>query len=93
MHIDYLIEKTDLPIECIQACSQSGQVYEYVHYWCQKLDLSVNTSAAKRCLKGYGAWTQEELDRLTNEEIAEKILWLACGNFADDDMDFFSLDY
>ena len=83
MHIEYELAITDLPAECVADCSASGPVDESVAYWREKLAFTVDRTAATRCLKGYGAWTAEELAACSDQEIADKILWLACGNFSE----------
>lgn len=83
IHVDYDIDISELPVECIEDCSSSGDVSETVEYWRDKLDITVNRTRAIECLSGYGAWEDEELAAWTDEKIAEYILWLASGNFSD----------
>lgn len=70
----------ELPEECVKACHHSGQCDEDVEYWQKKLDFRVPRDKAQEWLRKYGAWTQEELQEKTDEELAQVVLWLACGD-------------
>ena len=83
IHVDYVLSISDLPADCIEDCSASGDVTETVAYWRCELSFTVDREKAVECLKGYGAWEDDELASLDDDEIAEKILWLACGDFRD----------
>ena len=83
MHVKTQLLIEDLPRECIADCSGPGRKDEAVSYWRQRLELTVDREQAVRCLRGYGAWGPEELANCTDAELAEKILWLACGDFAE----------
>ena len=91
LHVDYVFDIDDIPEEyrdeCISDCSASGDVGQAVEYWRKKLNFTVNRDRAIQCLKGYGAWEPEELAEMDDDEIADKILWLACGNFSEWDGD------
>jgi hypothetical protein len=84
MHIDYELSASDLPQECIDDCSSSGDVTEAVEYWVNKLGFTVDRERAIDCLKGFGAWTHDELCEMESEEIAMRVLWVACGQFSDE---------
>ena len=76
----------DFPAECIDDCTRSGvDAAAAVQHWRKALGLTVPTDAARECLEGYGAWTREELDTWSDNRLAECILWLACGSFAEFD--------
>ncbi len=79
----YEIYISDLPLECIQDCSAPGPADELVKFWRNALDFMVPINEARKCLAGYGAWTPEELAAKNEIEIAEIILWLACGDFSE----------
>ena len=81
LHVSYSLDIEELPRECIQDCSSSGDVSEVVTDWRKKLGFTVDRDKAIQCLEGYGAWEREEMEKETNETIAERILWLASGNF------------
>lgn len=83
MHVDYDLISGDLPAQCIEDCSHSGDCLGDTVYWRAKLNLTVNRERAIQCLHGYGAWEDVELAEMTDERLAETILWLACGTFSD----------
>ena len=81
MLFEYEIFDGERPENCIADCSASGSVDGAVNHWRTELDFNVNQDRARDCLKGYGAWTEEEIAKLVDIEVAEKILWLACCDF------------
>jgi len=84
LHVSYDLSIDDLPEECVQDCGAGGGAKDQaVEYWRKKLNFTVDRQKAIDCLQGYGAWEPEELEALSDEEIADKILWLACSNFAE----------
>lgn len=83
LHVEYALDSVQLPVDCIRDCSASGDVSQAVEYWRNRLNLTVNRERAIECLKGYGAWDDETLAASSNNEIAERILWLACCDFSE----------
>lgn len=83
LHVDYCLDITDLPRECVEDCSGPGAADDAVAYWLAELGFTVNRDKAIHCLTGYGAWEREELAADTDETIAGRILWLACCNFSE----------
>lgn len=83
IHIDYTLDIDQLPVECIEDCSAIGDVSESVAYWREKLGFTVDRDRAITCLEGYGAWDREDMEQESDGWIAERILWIACGNFSD----------
>lgn len=83
MHVETMLELTDLPRECIEDCSGSGDATEAVYHWVDTLGLTVDGNRAVKCLLGYGAWEAEELLDMDNRELAAKVLFLACGDFSE----------
>ena len=83
LHISYCLDIDELPKECIQDCSSPGDVSEAVAYWREKLGFTVDRENAIDCLGGYGAWEREDMQEESDETIAERILWLASGNFSE----------
>ena len=80
LHIDSTLSIDQLPAECISDCSTPGQdAAPAVDHWRRTLGFTVDRARAIACLKGYGAW--EDLPDQTDEDLAEKILWIACCNF------------
>lgn len=82
IHVANMIELWDLPRDCILDCTVPGQpADEPVAFWREQLDVTVDRAAAIRCLKGTGAWEDSALALKTDDELAEIVLWLACGDF------------
>jgi len=72
------------PAECIAACHHSGQCAEDVTYWRKKLDFSVPRELAIKYLRDVWPVESDQYDQglndMIDEELAEKVLWLACGD-------------
>ena len=84
LHVSYNLGIEQLPSECIADCGKGdGAKDSAVAYWRDKLEFTVDRARAVNCLAGYGAWTREELAKDDDETLAGRILWLACGNFAE----------
>jgi hypothetical protein len=77
----------DLPRECIENCGTGpGDKSAAVDFWLSQpavaaLMRSLDPNAARQCLKGYGAWDETEL--ADDGRNLERVLWLACGDFAE----------
>jgi hypothetical protein len=67
-----------LPEDCIADCSHSGQCDADVAYWRNRLGFEVPRETAICYLREFGAWTAEELEVKSDDELAEVILWSAC---------------
>ena len=84
LHIDRELTIDQLPQDCIEDCSRGGQdAAPAVQHWRQTLGFTVDRVRAVECLSGYGAWERDELAAATDDELADKILWLACGSFSE----------
>lgn len=82
LHITDYITIDQLPAECIRDCTTPGQdASPSARYWRETLGLTVDRDRAIQCIQGYGGWTHEEITAKGDEELAEIILWLACGDF------------
>lgn len=74
----------EFPAECVADCSASGAVDQSVAYWLKKLSFSVPREMAIKWLREFGAWPLETdeydtgLNDMSDDEIAGKVLWLAC---------------
>ncbi len=74
------------PANCIAECSASGQVAPAVEYWVKKLNFQVPREHAIKYLKEFGAWPLKSdaydtgLEDMSDSDLAEKVLWLACGD-------------
>ena len=74
----------DLPLDCVHDCSASGDVTDAVTYWVERLDFEVARVAAIAYLQEFGAWTDQELAETPDRDHAMRVLWIACGQLADD---------
>jgi hypothetical protein len=74
---------TDLPSDCIADCSAPGQRDADVARWREVLGFTVDRQDAIRGLAEYGAWSTVELASMGDHALAEIVLWLAAGNFAE----------
>lgn len=84
LHVDYELTIEQLPQECVDDCGKGGGAKdEAVEYWRNKLGFTVDRTHAINCLAGYGAWEREELGAMCDEDIGDKVLWLACSDFAE----------
>lgn len=69
--------------DCIRDCSHQGQCYPDIQYWLKQPRIAnqmsrISPEDAKNCLKGYGAWNDEELNN--HEDNLERVLWIACND-------------
>jgi hypothetical protein len=81
MYVNRVIDISDVPQECIDDCGASGPVDEAVAFWLDVLQLTVHRGNAIRCLRSTGAWSEAELRDSTAEDLAARVLWLACCDF------------
>ena len=66
-----------LPPECIEECSASGDQYDTVAWWVEKLNFDGPVDLFKEHLKEYGVWDDEHLKDHYGNRI--RVLWLwAC---------------
>lgn len=75
-----------LPGQCIEDCSGSGRVDDQVAYWVDKLgfDIDMPRDKAIEFLSEYGAWESDEIEDMDIIELAEKVLWIFCGNIKEE---------
>lgn len=83
IHVNYMLDINQIPRRCITDCSASGSVDQPVAYWREELGFTVDRDSTIKCLKGYGAWGPEELADMSDDDLADKVLWLACCNFGE----------
>lgn len=83
IHVTYTLHITDLPRECIVECSAAGSADAAVAFWLDRLQFTVERVPAIQFLEGYGAWDDETLAASSDEELAARVLWLACCDFGD----------
>jgi len=71
-----------IPKNAIKECAHSGPCDVDVAEWLPKVkDWAIDGELCAE-LKEYGAW--EDLDEADTETIRSRILWVACGNIAED---------
>jgi hypothetical protein len=73
----------DIPAEAVPDCHHAGACDEGVEYWRKKLGFEVPRKLAIEWLADFGAWTREELAEAEPETLAERVLWLACADIAE----------
>ena len=78
-------DKSPLPEECVRACSHPGRVDDDVSVWVDELKFDQNfpVERARRWLREYGAWDEEELAKMDARELAEKALWIFACDISD----------
>ena len=81
-----------LPKECIEACSHSGECDSDVEFWLEDERISkqideIPMEAIVSYLRETGAWDDEELqDEVENKK---RLLWLAANDCQDEKTDWF----
>ena len=73
----------DIPLECIDAIAQSGQNDIAVEEWQANLNFSIPKGIAVNHLIEYGAWSNEELESMSDIDLSQKILWIGVWNIAE----------
>ena len=76
---EYLIE--DFPEEAIRDCSASGNVDDAVEYWIKKLDFRPDSDAARKRLREYGAWDDDDLE--DDEANRSRLFWVMMCDFGE----------
>lgn len=71
--------KGSIPTKCVEECSHSGSCDADVERWVAKMKFVVPREKAVKYLKEFGAWSEEELNAKSDKELAETVLWVACG--------------
>jgi len=72
----------EIPEEAVSDCSAGGQdASPMVEHWINELGFSVPRQLAINYLREYGAW--DDLKMATDETLAERVFWLACGDIAE----------
>jgi hypothetical protein len=77
----------ELPEDCVMDCSAQGRVDDSVDYWQRQLVEELSKIGRDKLiaeLKEYGAWTLKELNELDDNELEQKILWIAACNIKDE---------
>lgn len=74
----------ELPKQAIDDCFHQGACDADVEYWQRELNLNLERKPMIRELLEYGAWSVRELCALDNDELEQKLIWIAAGNIQDD---------
>ena len=69
-----------IPGTCVADCSGPGRADGPVEYWQRELDFQVPRAKAISYLQEFGAWTVEELEGRDDIDLAQIVLWIACGD-------------
>ena len=69
-----------IPKEAVEDCSRPGPADSSVAYWQEKLKFNVPRAKAISYLGEFGAWTREELEAKSDNDIAQIVLWTACND-------------
>lgn len=81
MHIIDNLYMEDIPVDCINECMVPGQPSDAaIAKWAEKLDFTVDIGNARRFIKSYGI---DEVDKMTDTDLAHWVLWIAVGAFKD----------
>jgi len=71
-----------IPAECVAECTRPGKdATPFVDAWRKRLDFQVPRELAVKYLDDFGAW--DDLDTAPDDRLAERILWIACGDIQD----------
>ena len=71
----------ELPKECVDDCSHSGDCYNDVLYWLEELNFNVPENLARKYLKEFGAW--DDLDDCSQDLLNQRVLWIACNEISE----------
>ena len=75
------------PEDCVADCAHPGDVGSSVRNWRRDLDFQVPRGLAVDWLLEFGAWERDEIEALDDVALAERVLWLACGDVYDESND------
>lgn len=70
----------EFPEDCIEQCHHQGACDADVARWRAELDFIAPRELAIPWLREFGAWDIEELSEMSDEDISNKVLWLACAD-------------
>jgi hypothetical protein len=84
--VGYLIQ--DIPQEAVEDCAHAGDCHEDCRSWVKRLNFAVPRLQAITYLREFGAWDLDELRALSDNELAIKVLWIACCEIEEDEEGF-----
>lgn len=70
----------EIPEEAVADCSHQGECFPGVEYWQAKLDFMGPRQQMLEYLYPFGGWEREELNGMTDVELAQIVLWIAAGD-------------
>ena len=84
-YVSFNYGELHLPIEALKDCHHQGRCDDDVEYWHGQIDWdsqSMDADAIRSELSQYGAWDDEQLSKIKDNQ--ERILWIAAGNWQDE---------
>jgi hypothetical protein len=90
IHMKYgdMLDRKDIPEEAIEDMSGPGQKDRVVAMWRKKLNFTVDPEGARRYLNTTGI---DGVDEMDDDTLADYVLWMAAGDMAEEDRDWFYL--
>ena len=70
----------EIPENCVKECHHQGACDADVERWVKELNFQVPRDKAVDYLVEFGAWDRDELNAMSDKDLAEKVLWIACGD-------------
>ena len=71
-------KELQLPHECVTDCSAQGAVDDAVEHWQKELNLGFDRQVMIEGLLEFGAWDEQELNELDDDELEQKVIWTSC---------------
>lgn len=73
----------EMPVDAVRECHHQGACDDDVYRWQRKLNLNLDREKMILELGEYGAWSDAELNALENQELEQKLIWIAAGDIQD----------
>lgn len=74
----------ELPHDAVVECSHAGRCDDDVEYWQRELKLGLDRDKMIKELKEYGAWSESSLKDMDNDDLEQKLIWLAAGDIREE---------
>lgn len=71
----------EFPAECIRDCTAQGDCAEAIAYWRARLGFEVHNVEAARFTLREAGYEPERVDAMTEDELADHILWQLAYSF------------
>lgn len=75
----------ELPEQCVKDCTHPGPCDADTKFWKEQLDFDAPDEMARKWLRGWLDYTDEELAAFTHDLVVRYVLWLACCEIAEGD--------